>query len=171
MKQIDRAITLYADTRTELEAQQKEAKAAEVDLKAKMDRLEMYIQAGLEELKLDKVSANGYTASKTFKDSVTIEDKQTFSIFLVQKMLLHLQPHMYKTRQGDWQADGKECLMEHVESVMNSGALDLLSLGAHKTNCKEYMTANEGSMPNGIKYTKKSVIQIRKQPVKKGVTK
>ena len=169
MKQLDKAISHYVDIRADISARKKEFDAWESDQKSKLAKLEMYIQAALEEMHLEKAQANGYTASKTFKDSVTIEDKVTFTVFLVQKLLLHLQPHMYRKRDGDWLDDGMECLREQVEAVMQSGAFDLLSMSANKTNCKAYMDSNAGSMPTGVKYTKIDAIQIRKIPAKKGV--
>ena len=161
-KNIAKALRIYAELKVETEARVKEDKAWADEQKSKMERLQMYIKGALNEAGSDSVTANGMTAFKKTNDFVGIEDKNAISIFIVQEMLLHLQSHMYRGTDGEWLPDGKDCLKENVESALSTGVFDLLSLKAHKNNCKEYSKSHDGLFPIGIKYTTEDVVQVRK---------
>ena len=83
-------------------------------------------------------------------------------------MLLHMQPTKYKSTDGKWLVedgmtlDGQDVLKTDVETALNSGMLDLLTLSANKNNCKSYRKEHDDTMPVGIKYQTKSVVQIQK---------
>jgi len=160
---IDEAIATYIKMRQAIEVESRKAKDFAANLKDKMDMLEKYIHTKLDELNLDSFKAKGVgTAFKATKDYVKISDKDAFKKFLAAVLLKALQPQQYKTHEGVWQPDGEADLAAHVESLLNSGAFDLLTVSANKNNCKDFMNNNDGIMPDGVDYTKELVIQFRK---------
>jgi len=160
---IDEAITSYLNMRQAIEVESRKAKDFASNLKDKMDLLEKYIHKKLDELNIDSFKAKGVgTAFKASKDYVKISDKEAFKKFLAERFLMALQSLQYKTSEGAWQPDGEDDLKSHTESLLNSGAFDLLTVAANKNNCKAFMTDNDGIMPEGVDYTKELVIQFRK---------
>jgi len=126
------------------------------------EALEKFIRTEMSKMDITTIGSDGNTAFQKEKDYISISDKTVFKTFLATQMLTTLQPYIYRDMQGAWQPDGKADLAEHVEKLINSGAFELLTLSANKTNCKDFMAENKGLMPDGIKYEKEIVIQIRK---------
>lgn len=149
--------------RREIEAKNLEAKTFAAELKDKQSTIELAIRQQLDIMGIDSFKAKGIgTAFKAEKDSVSVSDKENFKKFLAANMLMALQPSHYKTMEGNWQPDGEIDLDEHVETLLNSGSFDLLTVSANKLNCKKYMEENSGVMPDGVDYFKEIVIQFRK---------
>ena len=159
---VEQAVNTYIKIRDAIATRERELKDWKESLKAGQDKLEKFIRTKLEELGLDSVKAGGNTAFLTFKDSVTISDKQAFKSFLAEMMLLSFQGYKYKTCEGGWQPYGEVDLKDHIEALLDSGAFDLLTVAANKNNCKDHMESHKGLMPPGVDYTKEIVIQIRK---------
>lgn len=148
--------------REAIEKKERELKDWKKKLKVDEDKLEAFIKKEMLRLDMTTVGVDGNTAFQKKKDFVSIENRDTFKRFLAIQLLTTLQPWKYRSLEGDWQPDGQADLEEHAEKLANSGAFDLLTLSANKTNCKEYMADNDGLMPDGIKYEQEVSIQIRK---------
>lgn len=161
---VEDAIRAYINMRDTLSAEDRKFKEYKSGIVTQMEVIERYIQKKLDETGADNLSIKGIgTTFRALKDSVAIKDSEEFRQFLAKRMLLSLQPHMYKDSNGNFRADGEEVLREHVQGILNSGAFDLLSVKAHKLNCKQFMTDNDGHMPPGVDYSKEYVIQVRKK--------
>ncbi len=159
---VDKLIRTFIKIRDTISAKDRDHKKWKEGLTEQLTKIELAIMAKCNEQGVDSLKADGNTAFKKSKDSVTIADKEGFKKFLATTILMRLQPHNYKTSDDEWQPDGEVDLNEHVERVLDSSAFELLTLSANKSNCKEYMEENLGLMPDGIAYTKETVIQIRK---------
>lgn len=159
---INNAIKAFINIREETAKRERSLKEWRASIKDAEAKLEKFIRSHMKKLDLTSVGANGNTAFETEKDFVRIEDKEKFKLFLAKQMLLDLQSYMYKKLEGDWQPDGESDLADHAKTIVESGTFDLLTLSANKTNCKDYMEKHDGLMPEGIKYDKETVIQIRK---------
>lgn len=159
---VKQAVATFIKIREAKAVKERELKEWKASIKKQEDALEAFIKKEMKKLDLTTVGADGNTAFQHEKDFISISDKSLFKKHLATTMLTALQPHIYKNMEGGWQPDGKADLAEHVERLTDSGAFDLLTLSANKTNCKDFMTENKGLMPEGIKYEKELVIQIRK---------
>ena len=142
----------------------REAKEKTAAIKKPMELIETYIKGELDKLNIDSFKGKDGcgTAFKTEKDYVSVSDKEGFKKFLAETMCLKIHPFVYQDPKGQWLKDGEADLAEHVESMLNSGAFDLITLTANKLNCKDWMQNNDGIMPPGVGYTKEIVVQIRK---------
>ncbi|MCP4088697.1 MAG: hypothetical protein GY746_02745 [Gammaproteobacteria bacterium] len=148
------------DYKTKLDREHKEKVK---DLKPSQEKLELAMQAVMNEAGVDNMKVRGVgTVFTTKKDSVTATDKEKLQRFLATKMLLKLQGYHYQTQQGEWQPEGEADLEEHIDRILDSGAFDLLTVAPNKTNCKSYMENNEGHMPDGVEYYQEVVVQFRK---------
>jgi hypothetical protein len=158
------AISTYVKMRGAVDEINREAKDKVAVINKQMDILEKFIHTELDKLNVDSFKGkNGIgTAFKTEKDYVSVSDKEGFKKFLAGTMLQKMQPHVYKDSNNEWRPDGEVDLADHVERILNSGAFDLITLAANKTNCKDWMQNNDGIMPPGVGYTKEIVVQIRK---------
>lgn len=159
---VKQAVATFIKIREAKAVKERELKEWKAGIKAQEEALEKFIKREMASLDITTIGSDGNTASQHEKDFVSISNKDTFKTFLATQMLTALQPHLYRDMQGEWQPDGKADLAEHVEKLVDSGAFDLITLSANKTNCKDYMAENKGLMPDGIKYEKEIVIQIRK---------
>ena len=159
---IKQAVATFIKIREAKARKDRELKDWKASVKKQEDMLEAFIKKEMVRLDMTTVGADGNSAFQKEKDFVNIENKEIFKTFLAEKMLLALQPHVYKNMQGEWRGHAKDDLDEHAARIIDSGAFELLTLSANKTNCKEYMAENKGLMPDGIKYEKELSIQIRK---------
>lgn len=161
---VEDALRAYLNMRETLAEKERKHKEYKSGIAKQMDVIERFIAKKLDETGADNMTIKGVgTTFRAMKDSVAINDTEVFRKFLAKRMLLTLQPHLYRTVDGAMRADGDEVLDEHVQSILNSGAFDLLSVKAHKLNCKQFMTENDGHMPPGVDYSKEYVIQVRKK--------
>ena len=115
--------------------------------------LEGFFAAKMKEVGTDTLKANGLTAFTATKDSVSIEDKETFKLALAKMVVASLNELKFIEHCDD---------AEVATAIASSSAFDLLTLSANKINCKAFMADNKGLMPSGIKYVKENVVQIRK---------
>jgi hypothetical protein len=159
---LDKVVATYIKIRDEVKARDKAHKESIAELKEQMVKLELYIQKQMDAVGMDSVKAGKHTAFKAMKDSVTIDAKEEFKEFLYGQLLMAFQPWKYKSMEGDWQPDGERDFNEHVETLMKSDALDILTLSANKNSIKAYMDDHKGLTPNGIQYRQEVAIQIRK---------
>ena len=161
---ISQAIGAYVKMRAAMDEISREAKEKTAAITKPMELIEAYIRTELDKLNVDSFKGkNGSgTAFKTEKDYVAVSDKEGFKKFLSETMCLKIHPLLYKDTKGQWLKEGEADLAEHVESMLNSGAFDLITLSANKLNCKDWMQNNDGLMPPGVGYTKEIVVQIRK---------
>ena len=159
---IKQAVATFIKIREAKAKKDREHKDWKAKLQITEDKLEAFIKGEMKRLDMTSVGADGNTAFQHETDFISISNKDSFKTFLATQMLTSLQPHLYKDMAGKWQPDGKADLAEHVVRLLGSGAFDLITLSANKTNCKDYMSENKGLMPEGIKYEKETVIQIRK---------
>lgn len=159
---IKQAVAAFISIREAKAKKERELKDWKADKKEQEDKLEAFIKREMKRLDMTSVGSDGNTAFEHEKDFISISNKDSFKKFLATQMLMALQAYRYKDMQGAWQPDGEADLEENVETLVNSGAFDLLTLSANKTNCKDFMDGNKGLMPDGIKYEKEIVIQIRK---------
>ena len=162
---IKQAVATFIKIREAKAKKERELKEWKADAKKHEDKLEAFIKKEMVRLDMTTVGADGNTAFQHTKEFVSIGNKDTFKTFLATQMLMNLQEFIYKDMQGAWRHGAKEDLAEHTAKIVDSGAFDLLTLSANKTNCKDYMSENKGLMPDGIKYEKEVVIQIRKGKV------
>jgi hypothetical protein len=161
---ITQAIVAFVKMRAAIDEISREAKEKKAAIEKPMTLIETYILTELNKLKVDSFKGTGGcgTAFKQTKDYVAVSDKEGFKKFLAETMCLKMHPLLYKDPKGQWLKDGHIDLAEHVESMLNSGAFDLITLSANKLNCKDWMQNNDGIMPPGVGYTKEIVVQIRK---------
>ena len=161
---ISQAISTYVKMRAAMDEISREAKEKTAAIKKPMELIETYIHTELDKLNIDSFKGKDGcgTAFKTEKDYVSVSDKEGFKKFLAETMCLKIHPFIYKDPKGKWITGGEANLAEHVESMLNSGAFDLITLSANKLNCKDWMQNNDGLMPPGVGYTKEIVVQIRK---------
>ena len=159
---INEAIQAYVKMRDAITERSRAEKDWKKGIVEQMDKLEQFILIKCDELGTETFKAGGNTAFKTFKDSVTVSDKESFKKHIASTLLTALQPWSYRTTEGDWQPDGESDLNEHIEKILESGAFDLITLAANKNNCKEFMSDHDGSLPAGVDYRKEVVVQIRK---------
>lgn len=143
---VDELMKTYVGLRDAIDAHQKEFKAWKADLESKMELIAMHLFEACTALGTDAVKGGGYTAFKTNKTFLNINDKQEFSEFIVGQILneLSIDP-----------------TSELVEQVLDSGALDFATIKAAKKNCIEYKNQNDVPPP-GTKFTEETVIQVRK---------
>lgn len=161
---VERLIRAYLKMRDTLNERKREYDEYKKGIEAQMEKIEQGLHRHLDQTGLTDFSKKGVgTAFLTTKDSVSVTDGEVFRKFLCEKMLMMLQPHMYKDVNGSMRSDGQEVLEEHILSMLNSGAFDLLSTSAHKANTKQYMLQNDGKLPPGLEYTKELVVQVRKK--------
>ncbi len=159
---LKQAVATFIKIREAKAVKERELKEWKAEAKKQEDALEAFIHAEMAKMDITTIGSDGNTAFQKEKDFISIENKDSFKTFLATQFLTALQPHIYRDMQGEWQPYGEADLAEHVERLKDSGAFDLLTLSANKTNCKEFMAENKGLMPEGIKYEKEIVIQIRK---------
>lgn len=161
---LEQALTAYINIRDAFNIEDRKYKEYKKEIDDKLKKIETYIHNKLNQEGIDNITIKGVgTTFKTIKDSVAISDGNSFKRFLAERMLLNLQSHMYKNQSGNFRDDGRDVLNEHVDAILNSGAFDLLSVKAHKLNCKTFMADNDGLMPKGVDYTKETVVQVRKK--------
>jgi len=159
---IDKAIRAAIKIRDQISKNTADAKKLNAPLIDNLEKLGLFVMAKLEELGTDSFKADGNTAFKATKDSITIKDKEAFKTHLATTLLLTLQPYCYKNTEGDWHPSGNKDLEEHIKKLLDSGAFDLLTISANKNNCKTYMKDHDGVLPSGIDYRKELVVQFRK---------
>lgn len=161
---IDRLLRAYLKMRDTLKEREREFKEYKKGITDQMEVVEKGIKKHLLESGVDNVSVKGVgTTFLTTKDSVTVSDGEHFRKFLCEKMLMMLQPHLYKSSDGEFRADGRDVLDEHIQTMLNSGAFELLTTNAHKANTKQYMADHEGLLPPGVSYDKEQIVQVRKK--------
>jgi len=163
----NQAIEVYLKIRSTIEKVNRDAKEKIAPLTKQLDLIESFLKKEIDRTGMDSLKGEFGTAFITTKDFVSIKEKEEFKFFLAETMLLNLQGYIYKTEKGQWQPDGESDLKEHVDKLAGSGAFDLITLSASKTNCKDFMNSNEGIMPPGIVYTTEQAVQIRKSTAKK----
>ena len=164
---VETALDTYVRINAAREVKVREHKDELKELDTQLDKIKDFLDVNLEQLGLKSFQGQcGHTAFIANKDSVKISDKERFKSHLLETMLMNVQPHLYKTMDGEWQPDGQETMTEHVEKMLNSGAMDLLTLSANKNNCKDFMNSNDGLMPAGTDYTKWTEVQVRKGKAK-----
>lgn len=159
---LDKLVGMYVNMRDALKEREKAYKESVVELKANMEKLELHIKKKLDDAGIDSVKAGKHTAFTTMKDSVTIDDKEDFKSFLYGSLLMALRHEMYKDMEGNWQPDGQVNFDDHISKLMESDALDILTLSANKNSIKAYMDEHKGLLPEGIQYRQEQTIQIRK---------
>ncbi len=148
------ALVAYINIRDDLTEKEREFKVFKAERKAQLSEIELFLKAKCEELGTDSVKAGGITAFTKIKDSVAIDDKDTFRNTIAGCLaevicdLLVSDP------------DAGEIAM--TSAIAAASAFDLLTLSANKINCKSYMADHEGLMPLGVKYTTEQVIQVRR---------
>lgn len=155
-------ISAYVAMREKLRELDKAHKESTAALKLNMDKVELYIQKQFADTGIDSVKAGKHTAFKAMKDSIAIDSREDFKKFLYGEMLMALRKNFYKTMDGDWQPDGELNFNDHVDSLMDSDVLDILTLAANKNSCKAYMEEHKGILPEGVQYRQEVSIQIRK---------
>ncbi len=161
---IERLLKAYLKMRDTLSEREREFKEYKKGINDQMEVVERAIKKHLLDTGVDNVSVKGIgTTFLTMKDSVTVKDGETFRKFLCERMLMTLQPHMYRDVEGNMRADGQTVLEEHIQTMLNSGAFDLMPSTAHKANTKQYMVDHDGLLPPGIDYTKEQIVQVRKK--------
>jgi hypothetical protein len=146
---IDEIMTAYFNMRDAIAKEERKFKEFKAGLKDQMETLELAIKDKLTELGTDSFKKAGLgTAFLATKDSVTINDKPAFLSFLTALMTLEVTGAPITAE-------------EVVEKLHASGAFDLLTVSANKTNCKSYMAEND-IMPAGVAYRTERVVQFRK---------
>lgn len=161
---MSKLISTYVKMRAAIDEISREAKEKTAAISKPMELIAAHIKSELDKLNSDSFKGKDGcgTAFLSTKDYVAVSDKEGFKKFLAETMCLKMHPLLYKDPKGQWLKDGHIDLAEHVESMLNSGAFDLITLSANKLNCKDWMQNNDGIMPPGVGYTKEIVVQIRK---------
>lgn len=146
------ALHAFVNIRNDIDAKEKEFKEWKKGRKANLDQIEAFLTKQCKDMGTDSVKADGITAFKKLKDSVTIEDKGAFRQTLANAIFIDLD------NAGIFDHGSTASI---ADAIANSNAFDLLTLSANKTNCKAFMADNNGLMPDGIKYFSENVIQVR----------
>lgn len=142
-------IEAYVGLRDLLQLHESNFKTWKENIKSRMEELQQLLFAKMQSLDVEQLKSSNHIAFKTSREYLNISDKQAFTDYVLNELL---------TSIGVNDDTGA-----FKDAIYDSGALDLISIKAAKTSCRDVMQEKLGGKPvPGTNYTSETVINIRK---------
>lgn len=155
----DKLVKTYIQMRDKISAIEAEAKENKKDIKDKMDIIEKELFKRLKDEGLESFKTDAGTVFKTTTDYVGVDDFDELLKFIAKSVI-----RSAFTSDENASLEAVEATLEEAANLaLEHADFQFLNKAVNKTATKEYMEANNGALPPGIKYGSEIVIQIRKK--------
>jgi len=153
---VPKLIQTYIKIRDAIAAKSAELKEWNQETKKSLDAIETALRQVQRDTGQTTLSCPYGTASNASKDYVSVTDWDQFLSFLVDTIICAAEDaHVISVPQP--------LTSETIGEIVLNSQLHLLNKAIGKQGVKDFMEAEGGVLPPGIKYDKETVIQIRRK--------